>query len=63
MIQLNDFRRQWADTREAVLEAVEAVGASGWYILGREVADFEEALAERWGKICNTWFAMDSFGP
>ena len=49
MIQLNDFRRQWADTRADVLEAVEAVGASGWYILGREVADFERALAERWG--------------
>ena len=52
MIQLNDFRRQWADTRVAVLEAVETVGASGWYILGREVADFETALAERWGIRC-----------
>ena len=49
MIQLNDFSRQWADTREAVLETVAEVGAAGRYILGGEVAAFEEALAERWG--------------
>jgi len=49
MIPLNDFGRQWEDTREAVLEAAAAVGASGWYILGREVAAFEEAIAGRWG--------------
>jgi len=29
------------------LKAVERVGASGWYILGSEVAAFEEALAEQ----------------
>ena len=49
MVPLNDFRRQWEDTREATLQAVDAVGASGWYILGREVAAFEEALAGCWG--------------
>ena len=37
MILLNDFKRQWADTREAMLEAFAAVGESGWYILGAEV--------------------------
>jgi dTDP-3-amino-3,4,6-trideoxy-alpha-D-glucose transaminase len=45
MILLNDFKRQWQDVRTAVSAAVERVGASGWYILGREVEEFERALA------------------
>ncbi len=49
MIPLNDFQRQWADIRADVLATVEAVGASGWYILGREVTAFEKALSEQWG--------------
>lgn len=49
MIPLNDFKRQWEETREDALAAFDAVGASGWYILGREVGDFEAALAEYWG--------------
>jgi dTDP-4-amino-4,6-dideoxygalactose transaminase len=48
MIPLNDFKRQWADTREAALAAFEELGASGWYILGPEVQAFETALAEFW---------------
>jgi dTDP-3-amino-3,4,6-trideoxy-alpha-D-glucose transaminase len=46
-ILLNDFKRQWADTRADVLAAVERVGASGWYVLGDSVARFETALAAR----------------
>ena len=49
MIPLNDFARQWQEIRDSVLQAMENVGRSGWYILGREVADFETALAEFWG--------------
>ena len=49
MILLNDFQRQWEDTREASLAAFTAFGESGWYILGDEVKAFEEALARRWG--------------
>jgi dTDP-4-amino-4,6-dideoxygalactose transaminase len=45
----NDFKRQWAFVEEAVLRAVRRVGASGWYILGNEVAAFEKELAELWG--------------
>src|SRR5690348_11347661 len=45
-VLLNDFRRQWTDTSAAVLAAVARVGASGWYILGREVEAFEQALAD-----------------
>lgn len=44
-VLLNDFKRQWADTADAVLAATARVGESGWYILGREVERFEGALA------------------
>jgi dTDP-3-amino-3,4,6-trideoxy-alpha-D-glucose transaminase len=50
MIQMNDFQRQWADTRDDAVAAFEAVGESGWYILGRETREFEAALAEYWGR-------------
>lgn len=49
MIPLNDFRRQWQDTRDQVMSAVASVGESGWYILGRRVEEFEAALARVWG--------------
>lgn len=44
-IPMNDFARQWSDTSADVLAAVAQVGASGWYILGKQVATFEQALA------------------
>lgn len=49
MIPLNDFQRQWQDTREDALAAFEKAGAGGWYILGGEVRDFERELAQYWG--------------
>ena len=49
MILQNDFKRQWAEIGPAALAAVERVGASGRYILGREVEAFESKLAEFWG--------------
>ena len=49
MIPLNDFRRQWEDTRDAAMAAFADLGSSGWYILGRELAAFEAALAHLWG--------------
>lgn len=52
MVSLNDFQRRWDDTRADSLAAFEDVGRSGWYILGREVAAFEEALAAVWGTGC-----------
>lgn len=45
-VQSNSFDRLWADCGPAVHGAVERVGASGWYILGKEVAGFEAALAD-----------------
>ncbi|MGH9614050.1 MAG: DegT/DnrJ/EryC1/StrS family aminotransferase, partial [Bryobacteraceae bacterium] len=51
MIQFNDFKRQWRDTGADTLAAVDAVGKSGWYILGDEVREFEKALAAAWGTL------------
>ena len=47
-VQLNDFKRQWEAVREEVQGAVERVGRSGWYILGKEVEAFEQALEIDW---------------
>jgi len=49
-ILLNDFKRQWADTGESVLDAVGAWARAAGYVLGREVADFERTLAARVGR-------------
>jgi dTDP-4-amino-4,6-dideoxygalactose transaminase len=49
MILQNDFKRQWKFVEERVLGAVRRVGASGRYILGKEVEAFEIMLAEFWG--------------
>jgi dTDP-4-amino-4,6-dideoxygalactose transaminase len=49
MIRMNDFQRQWSETREQATAAFTAIGESGWYILGREVAEFEEAFSSYWG--------------
>jgi dTDP-4-amino-4,6-dideoxygalactose transaminase len=48
-IPLNNFQRFWSLFGEEIHAAMERVGSSGWYILGREVTDFENALAEAWG--------------
>ncbi len=49
MILQNDFKRQWAEIGPAAMGAVERVGASGRYILGREGEAFEGKLAGFWG--------------
>jgi len=49
LILLNDFKRQWAETGADVMQAVQAVGESGWFILGQSVKDFETDLARFWG--------------
>jgi dTDP-4-amino-4,6-dideoxygalactose transaminase len=48
-VRLNDFQRQWRAIGPAALRALNRVGGSGWYVLGREVEAFEAALAARWG--------------
>ncbi len=49
VILANDFKRQWADIGRDVTGAVERVGQSGWYILGKEVEGVETDLASYWG--------------
>lgn len=48
-IPANDFAAFWRVVGADVGEAVERVGASGWYVLGREVEQFERDLAGWWG--------------
>ena len=48
LILLNDFKRQWEDIGASAVEGFSRFGKSGWYILGGELASFEEALAEHW---------------
>lgn len=45
---MNDFARQWAEIGPDALRAVDAVGRSGWYILGERVQRFEAALSQFW---------------
>ena len=45
-VVLNDFRAQWAEIAADTLAAVRTVGESGWYILGRQVAAFEQMLGQ-----------------
>jgi dTDP-3-amino-3,4,6-trideoxy-alpha-D-glucose transaminase len=49
MVTQIDFARQWEIIGAEVLRATERVGASGRYILGKEVEVFEDALARGWG--------------
>jgi dTDP-4-amino-4,6-dideoxygalactose transaminase len=49
MILQNDFKRQWDEVEDSVVEAVRRVGSSGWYILGAEVGSFERDVAQLWG--------------
>ncbi len=48
-VPANEFGRSWRELRGALIAAFEDVGESGWYVLGREVGAFEEALARMWG--------------
>jgi dTDP-3-amino-3,4,6-trideoxy-alpha-D-glucose transaminase len=48
-VAANDFVRQWEEIRDDALLAVDRVGASGWLILGEEVAELERELARWWG--------------
>jgi len=49
MILMNDFRAEPAQLRLEMLEAVERVVNSGWYVLGNENKAFESA----WASACN----------
>lgn len=48
MILMNDFKRDPLELRAAMLAAAHRVIESGWYVLGSEVAAFEE----QWAALC-----------
>ena len=45
-VRMNPFGRLWSEVGADVMAAVERVGASGWYVLGKEVEAFENAFAQ-----------------
>lgn len=48
MILMNDFKAESDDIREAMLAATKRVIDSGWFVLGKEVENFER----EWASIC-----------
>jgi dTDP-4-amino-4,6-dideoxygalactose transaminase len=48
MILMNDFKADPTELREYMLNAVQRVLDSGWYVLGKEVAKFEQ----QWATLC-----------
>lgn len=54
MILMNDFKAEPDELRQGVLNAVERVLRSGWYVLGNEVKQFESA----WAKTCGATHAI-----
>lgn len=54
MIAMNDFAAEPKECRDAMVRAVSRVLASGWFILGDEVRNFER----RWAEVCDVRFAV-----
>ncbi len=48
-VLLNDLQKQYVALRPEILDAVERVLDSGWYVLGEECARFEQEFAEYCG--------------
>lgn len=61
-VELNDFRRCWDEIGPQALESFQRVGASGWYILGSEVEQFEADLAAVWpiARVVGTGNGLDA---
>lgn len=54
MILMNNFKAEPKELRQRELEAVERVLDSGWFILGSELQQFEQA----WAKFCGAKFCV-----
>ena len=54
MIVMNDFKAEPPELRAAMLGAVSRVLESGWYVLGNEVATFED----RWASACGVEYGV-----
>lgn len=51
---MNDFKADPYELRKAMMGAVERVLASGWYVLGNEVKNFED----QWAKACGVEYGI-----
>lgn len=54
MILMNDFKAESAEMRQAMMEAVQRVLESGWYVLGNELQTFEN----KWAGVCGVPHAL-----
>lgn len=54
MILMNDFKAEPPEIREAMHAVVKRVLDSGWFILGKELEEFER----RWASTCGTSYAV-----
>jgi len=54
MILMNDFKAEPKELRDSMLNAVSRVLNSGWYVLGKEVEEFEK----EWAQNCKTDYAL-----
>jgi dTDP-4-amino-4,6-dideoxygalactose transaminase len=46
IVPFNDFKKEYASSKKQINESMQGVAASGWYILGKEVSEFEEKFAK-----------------
>ena len=49
MISFVDFRREYAEIGEEILQAIQRILKSGWFILGEETEKFEEEFSKYLG--------------
>jgi len=54
MILMNDFKAEPPELRQSMLNAVQRVLESGWYILGKEVSAFEK----QWSAMCGVAYGV-----
>ena len=49
-VSSNNFRQLWLEHQEQILDAIDGVGGSAWYILGEAGRRFEEHLGDYCGR-------------
>ena len=47
---MNSLDRQWEEVRNDVIDAVDEIGRSGWFVLGKQVMSFEKEICSLFGK-------------
>ena len=54
MILMNDFTKEPSELKVAISNSIQRVVDSGWYVLGKELEQFESS----WSEICNVKFSV-----